>query len=87
MMPPPQSPRHEPAPASPPNPSSPLPSPSPTPTGPEQLLLEDARKQWGRMATLPEEARRRRFVGWLQVGAWVGADSQGRKMRLGLWLR
>ncbi|KAL4422737.1 hypothetical protein ABPG75_008934 [Micractinium tetrahymenae] len=34
--------------------------------GPEQQLLEDARRQWARMERLPEDARRRRLVAWLQ---------------------
>lgn len=34
--------------------------------GAEQMLLEDSRKQWQRMDNLTEEARRRRFVAWLQ---------------------
>ncbi|PSC73000.1 p-type h+-atpase isoform C [Micractinium conductrix] len=34
--------------------------------GPEQQLLEDARNKWDCMASLAEEARRRRFVAWLQ---------------------
>ena len=43
--------------------------PTPLCTGAEQALLAGARRQWERMANLSEEARRRRFVGWLQVGA------------------
>lgn len=35
--------------------------------GPEQQLLADARRQWARMERLPEDARRRRLVAWLQV--------------------
>lgn len=35
--------------------------------GPEQMLLEGVRRQWERMARLTEEARRRRFVAWMQV--------------------
>lgn len=34
--------------------------------GPEQMLLEGVRRQWERMARLTEEARRRRFVAWMQ---------------------
>jgi hypothetical protein len=34
---------------------------------PEQVLLEEVRGQWSRMAGLSEEARRRRFVAWMQV--------------------
>lgn len=34
--------------------------------GPEQQLLADARRQWARMERLPEDARRRRLVAWLQ---------------------
>ncbi|KAI3430451.1 hypothetical protein D9Q98_005046 [Chlorella vulgaris] len=33
---------------------------------PEQVLLEKVRGQWSRMAGLSEEARRRRFVAWMQ---------------------
>lgn len=43
-----------------------MPTP-PCQAGPEQQLLDDARRQWDRMANLPEEARRRRFVAWMQV--------------------
>ena len=35
--------------------------------GPEAALLGDARRHWSRMERLSEEARRRRFVGWMQV--------------------
>lgn len=40
---------------------------APCQAGPEQQLLDGARRQWGRMANLSEEARRRRFVAWMQV--------------------
>ncbi|PRW33031.1 Regulatory recX [Chlorella sorokiniana] len=45
--------------------------------GPEQQLLDNARRQWGRMANLSEEARRRRFVAWMQRRGHVWGDIRG----------